>query len=409
MKLKLISLLLCVSMLAACLAGCGSEPVKVEVTEAPAPSGTPAPTESPAPTEEPAETPNPEAEARKARFRAAYETYDPDETVMLINDTPITWSQYFSWIYDLVNQLEASYGELDWNEPRQELSIFGEGSSFGSYVKKTARGYILQIAVIGQKAKELGIELTDEQRSDLQASIDGYTEQFGGPEGLAQLMADSFLTMDYFIEQNEAVMLLNNIYQSMYGESGADLPEEDAVAYLKDNGYLYVKHILFRTVDDDRNPLSEEEIANTKAEAEDVLAQLIACPPEDLPERFDALMQQYSEDTGLISYPDGYYFVAGQMVPAFEETVLTLEENGLDLVESEYGYHIIFCPPMKGDHVMGYDSNYAPYTPKAFASAALFDAIANEWYSAAEWNVVYVNDFDQLDLNKLFYGSTDSN
>ena len=34
-------------------------------------------------------------------------------------------------------------------------------------------------------------------------------------------------------------------------------------------------------------------------------------------------MQQYSEDTGLLKNPDGYYFVAGQMVPAFEEVIVS--------------------------------------------------------------------------------------
>ena len=57
---------------------------------------------------------------------------------------------------------------------------------------------------------------------------------------------------------------------------------------------------------------------------------------------------------------------------------------------------------MSADHIMGYDSNYAPYGPKAYASAGLFDTIANEWYVSAEYGAMYVGDFADLDLNELF-------
>ena len=405
MKLKWIPLLLCLSMLAACLAGCGSEPPKVEVTESPAPAETAAPTETPADPSAQAseEAPDPEEEARKARYQAAYEKYAPDQTVMLINNEPITWAQYFSWLYDIASQMENNFDVTDWNEPRAELATVVQDGTFGTYVRKTALAYVVQIAVIGQKAKEYGVSLSDEQRADVQAKIDGYAERFGGMDAFEALLAESYLPMEYFREQNEAMVLIDEIFNKLYGENGADLPDEDAIAYLKDNGYLYAKHILFRTVDDSRNPLPEEEAAQKKAEAEKVLAQLRACPAEDLPALFDSLMKQYSEDTGLLSFPDGYYFQPGEMVPAFEETVRTLEESGMsDLVETDYGYHIIYTPPMQPDHIMGYDSNNTPYRMKAFASAALFDSVAEEWYVDAESKVLYVDDFGMLDLNELF-------
>ena len=92
MKMKWIPLLLCISMLAACLVGCGSGPAKVEVTESPAPAETQAPTEAPVetPAETPAEEEDPEEAARRERYQAAYEKYAPDQTVMLINNEPIT-------------------------------------------------------------------------------------------------------------------------------------------------------------------------------------------------------------------------------------------------------------------------------------------------------------------------------
>ena len=135
-----------------------------------------------------------------------------------------------------------------------------------------------------------------------------------------------------------------------------------------------------------------------------MLAELRQCTPEELPQRFDALMQQYNEDPGMLRFPDGYYFQAGEMVPVFENAVRELEGDGLypELVESDYGFHIIFCPPMSGTHVMSYDNNGEPYNPRALASAALFDNMMNGWFEEAEMGVKYTGDFADLDLNALF-------
>ena len=63
---------------------------------------------------------------------------------------------------------------------------------------------------------------------------------------------------------------------------------------------------------------------------------------------FDELMNQYSEDTGLAAYPDGYTAQKGQMVPAFEEAALALQDGEIsDVVYSETtGYHIILRLPL---------------------------------------------------------------
>lgn len=408
MKKKLIPLLLSLAMLAACLSGCGST-AKVEITESPAPTEAPSAAqdtpaaEAPASAEAPEETMDPEEAARMARYQAAYEKYEPDRTVLLVNGEPVTWSQYYSWIYDIASQMETAYEITDWNEARDELADVVSDASFGSFVCGTALSYVTQIEIIRQKAAELGVTLTEAQRDEINATIDGYAENLGGQEALEQLLADNYITMDYFREQNEAMLLINSLYEKLYGEEGKNLSDEDAVAYMKDNSYLYAKHILFRTVDDSNEPIPEEEAAQKKAEAEEVMAQLRAAEPDELATLFDSLMKQYSEDTGLLSYPDGYYFLSGEMVPEFEKAATALEENGLsDIVETSYGYHILFRPPMSGDHIMGYDSNYTPYTIRAFVSSALFDNVAGEWYDEAERTALYVNGFEDLDLNELF-------
>ena len=112
-------------------------------------------------------------------------------------------------------------------------------------------------------------------------------------------------------------------------------------------GIYRAKHILLMTVDPEtREPLDEETIAQKKAQADDLLSQLRAA--EDPVALFDELMNQYSEDTGLAAYPDGYTAQKGQMVPAFEEAALALQDGEIsDVVYSETtGYHIILRLPL---------------------------------------------------------------
>ena len=86
---------------------------------------------------------------------------------------------------------------------------------------------------------------------------------------------------------------------------------------------------------------AEEYNAAAKAKIEDILAQVRA--DADPAAKFDELMRQYSQDTGLESNPDGYTFTPdSSFVDEFKDTVYALEPGEIsDVVESSFGYHII--------------------------------------------------------------------
>jgi len=107
-------------------------------------------------------------------------------------------------------------------------------------------------------------------------------------------------------------------------------------------------------------------------------------------------MMASSEDTGLTAYPDGYYFLPGEMVTEFEEGTKALEYNGIsDIIESPYGYHIILRMEITPD------SEYQPDTSfRKLAAAYAYDTMMGEAFNSAE--IVYTDEFASLSLGDIF-------
>jgi len=100
-------------------------------------------------------------------------------------------------------------------------------------------------------------------------------------------------------------------------------------------------HILINIPSD----ASEDQKALVTAKAEAVLAQL-----QVNPDNFENLAVKESQDPGSAQKGgDLGFFGRGDMVPAFEEAVFGMEEGQIsELVESEFGYHIIKLTGIEG-------------------------------------------------------------
>ena len=106
-----------------------------------------------------------------------------------------------------------------------------------------------------------------------------------------------------------------------------------------------VRHILFMTVDSStREPLSDEEVAEKKAKAEEVLAQWKALD-DKTEEAFGDLANENSEDTGSNTNGGLYENVTpGMMVDSFDKWIFdkSRKVGDVEMVESEFGYHIMY-------------------------------------------------------------------
>ena len=203
--------------------------------------------------------------------------------------------------------------------------------------KDIALENLINDALTCQKAKELGIEITADEKSQIANQMsalraDAMSKQQFETIGIGEKELEKYY---------EDYMHISHILPKLI-EKG-DLTVDDAAAEEEfKNSYVKAKHILITTVDaQTQQPLPEEKVKEAEKKAEQILAKINAG------EDFDTLMNENSEDPGLAGAPDGYVFSYGEMVPEFEEAAFALEEDQVSgLVNTSYGIHILKRVPL---------------------------------------------------------------
>ncbi len=128
-------------------------------------------------------------------------------------------------------------------------------------------------------------------------------------------------------------------------KSEVEIPEESIASYFQENRDDYVvpeqrraRHILIMSDESE----SQEEIFVKRQKAEELLEQ--AREGAD----FAELAREESDDLGSASRGgDLGFFERGQMVKPFEDAVFRLEEGGLTMARSDFGYHVIKVEEIK--------------------------------------------------------------
>ena len=178
--------------------------------------------------------------------------------------------------------------------------------------------------------------------------------QMKSEETVEHMLWAEMLSRELLIYLNESGDLSDQLRERYFGEDSGGYPTDAEVqAWLDEQGIYRAKHILLATIDlDTREPLDEAAVAQKKAKADDILAQLRGA--EDPITLFDQLMNEHSEDTGLAANPEGYTTEKGMMVAPFEEAALALKNGEIsDIVESDFGYHIILRLPIDPESYRG--------------------------------------------------------
>lgn len=272
----------------------------------------------------------------------------PDETVMEVDGNAVPAELYFYWTayncslidYQILNanayygaysNLVGEDGALIWDG---ELS---EGQTVNQFALEQVEDTVKFYAALENMAKEYGVEMTEEDKAAMAENRAAAVEQLGGEEAFQDYLSELGLREENFERLSVAAYLMDGLTDLVL--------EEGSPLYLAPEDYdqyaTYADHILLATQDTATGAsLSEEEIAEKRATAEDLLSQLQEA--ENVEELFTKLADEYSEDPGRASNPTGYIYTPGTMVTEFEDAASALAPGEFSgIVESDYGFHII--------------------------------------------------------------------
>lgn len=339
-----------------------------------------------------------------------------DTVVATVNGQDLLLNQISYWLSYDANMLGAYYyGSLDaigWED------AYTEEQTVAEFVKDDALNVAVNYMVLEQKAKELGIELTEEQTAAVEETMNSYVTSFGQTMW-DNAVADGTVVEDDYDEDAKAAWIQENgeadmvnevavygttseylrymaeIYQLYAGIQDYYFPadsvtDEVMAQYVKDNQVYAAKSVLFmNTTDAEGNTVAftdmdDNQKADLKAEAQAALDDILAA--EDPEAKLEEYQANRSDDTGSATAGASYTFMDGDMVDEYTAGVAALEEGqiGAELIESaDYGYFIVMRLPVDYDSVPISYSSYN-YTLKDLYVSQSFGDMITEWNETAE-------------------------
>lgn len=258
-----------------------------------------------------------------------------DAVIMTINGENVYVDQYVSYLSMVANEIENMYDtdESIWTDEEN-------GAAYTEIALMYTKNQILYDYAVEQLAEQNGIVIDKDAQKQLDEARKQQIYDIGGAAAWIMALKETGCTDRAYRQIQKSNYLSDELYNYYFGENGIQSSEEDVAQYFKDN-YITAAHVLRKTVDDYRNPLSDEEIAQKRSEIEALKTQIAEGAD------FMTISREQNEDGGVESNPDGYTFKEGDMVTEFYETAKSLEENQVsDIVETSYGYHIIKRLPL---------------------------------------------------------------
>lgn len=187
-----------------------------------------------------------------------------------------------------------------------------------------------------QEGKKRGLEVDD---SAVEAAVKDIENKNGLKEGqLAEMLISEGRSMESYKNHIRDQILVSKVVRFELG-SRVSVSERKIAKYYHENqkdfwdpGKARVRHILILT----EKGLSADKKKEKYLRAKEILSEV------KRGKDFATAAREYSEDISASEGGDVGFVEKGKMVPEFEKAVYSLKEGEIsDIVETEYGYHII--------------------------------------------------------------------
>jgi parvulin-like peptidyl-prolyl isomerase len=237
----------------------------------------------------------------------------PADAVAVVGADTITKTQF----NDLLEGAKRTYKARKTPFPKA-------GTTQYKSLQDQAMQYLVQQSELGQRAKDLGVAVTDKDVADRLKQIK--TQYFGGSETrYQQQLKQQGLTEAQIKKDLHSQILSEKLYKKV--TSKVTVSDADVKSYYDAHKTSYeqkasrdVRHIL----------------VNSKKLVQSLESQLKAGAS------FAALAKKYSKDPGSAKQGGKLTISKGQTVPPFDKAAFTLKTNQISApVRTTYGWHII--------------------------------------------------------------------
>ncbi len=287
-------------------------------------------------------------------------------------DTVITENEFIYWMSTYKGIFLKTLGSTTDN-PAFWSAQMAEGVTYGDYFDALAQSSIMSNAVALQLFGEYGLTLTKEEINSVDTAINSLITSVGGRSTLNSYLVAYGINIDILRDIKLDTLKAAKLQNHLYGENGIyAATEEELDAYYKEN-YYRAKYIVIskdmdyildekgeRILDTETGSyltrdLTEAEVEEKKELAKDL--ELRITSGED----FETLMKEYTMDTRLLGFEDGYYFTSSAtfVENAVKQAVATMAFDEVKAIETELGWYIIKRYELREDAWK--DEAYAPY------------------------------------------------
>lgn len=241
-----------------------------------------------------------------------------DNEIFRIDKASCTVPEVAVYMMTARDQYEGVFGKEIWTKDLGGQTMEGQ-------LKETILARCAQIKVINLLAESRQITLSEQE---IELAKKASQEYF------SSLSQEEISTMGVNAELIEKMYgeyaLANKMYQEITKDVNPEISDDEA-------RNISVKAILIKTyslgVSGNKIEFTDRQKEDAKRRIQTVLKK--ARDGED----FDTLLEEYNEDDKGV-----YTFGKGTMPKAFEEAAFNLDTDQIsDVVETEYGYHIIKC------------------------------------------------------------------
>ena len=276
------------------------------------------------------------------------------EVIMTVNGDDLQKDDFMTHLffckYSLfagdISEGKATLSDIITLTPEMLATVLVEGENgeddvlMSDYLHFLASQQALSSMLCRQLAQEHKLKITSEDKSMLEANLSSLVSTFGGAKAYNTFLDESGVTEDSLYRYLEDMLYMQKLQALFTDGNKFALSAEERAKVQEDYkaAFVTVQHMLFFTLNTSTGAkLAEGDIELQKQAANEALARL------KNGESFDSV----AADANLT---ESMTITTGQMLASFEEAAFALQVNEFsDIVETEYGFHIVLRKPLTND------------------------------------------------------------